>query len=94
MKINNIDRNILYLLGEKWLKTGTLGPFETGWIFDEFSDIPEKNMKDALMAIKASGYVKLTSNLRGISLTKKGVSHIKFLKIPNHRKFPVPGILK
>ena len=47
MKFANIERNILYLLGEEWLKSKTLDSFDTKWIFDKFSDIPDKNMKDA-----------------------------------------------
>jgi len=94
MKINNIDRNVLYLLGKKWLKSGTSGPFDTGWIFDEFSDIPEKNMQEALRSIKEPGYVELTPNFRYISLTKKGLSKIKVLKMPQNGEFPVPGKLE
>ena len=94
MKINNIDRNVLYLLGKKWLKSGTSGPFDTGWIFDEFSDIPEKNMKEALRSIKESGYVELTPNFRSISLTQKGLSKIKVLNLPQKGMFPVPKKLE
>jgi len=94
MKIHNIDRNVLYMLGKEWLKSGTPGPFDTGWIFDEFSDIPEKNMKEALRSIKASGYVELTPNFRSISLTRKGLSKIKVLKLPQKGKIPVPGKLE
>ena len=36
MKFKNIERNILYLLGTEWLKSKTLGPFDTKLIFDEF----------------------------------------------------------
>lgn len=44
MKITNIERNIMYLLGKKWIESKTPGPFGTDWIFDKFSDIPDKNM--------------------------------------------------
>ena len=94
MKINNIGRNILYLLGKEWLKSGTLGPFDTKWIFDKFSDIPDKNMKDALREIKERGFVKLTSNYRNISLTQKGLSKIKVINLPGNGKFPVPKKLE
>jgi len=94
MKINNIDRNVLYMLGKEWLKSGTPGPFDTGWIFEEFSDIPQKNMNEALGSIKASGYVELTPDFRSISLTRKGLSKIKVLKVPKKGKIPVPGQLE
>ena len=52
MTFNNIERNILYLLGDRWLDSGAPGPFDTKWIFDKFSDIPDKNMKTAMQSIK------------------------------------------
>lgn len=90
MEINNIERNIMYLLGKEWLKTGSSGPFNSDWIFETFSDIPEKNMKAALRSIEKAGYVELRSNYRRISITRKGLSKIKFLKLPENGKFPVP----
>ena len=52
MKFNNIERNILYLLGDRWLDPGTLGPFDARWIFDKFSNIPDKNIETAMQSIK------------------------------------------
>ena len=52
MKFNNIERNILYLSGDGWLDSGTPGLFDTKWIFDKFSDIPDKNMKTAMQSVK------------------------------------------
>jgi hypothetical protein len=94
MKFNNIELNILYLLGNEWLKSGIQGPFDTGPIFDAFSDIPHKNMKDALESIKERGLVKLTPNYRRIYLTQKGLSKIKVIKLPENGKFPIPGKLE
>ncbi|MGD2099394.1 MAG: hypothetical protein PVG35_17595 [Desulfobacterales bacterium] len=94
MKFNNIERNILYLLGDKWLNSGTLGPFDTEWIFDNFSDIPHKNMKNALWSIKNRGLVDFPSNYRKISLTQKGLSKIKVIQLPENQKLPVPKKLE
>jgi hypothetical protein len=52
MKFNNIERNILYLLGDRLLDSITPIPFDARWIFDKFSDIPDKNMKTAMQSIK------------------------------------------
>jgi hypothetical protein len=52
IKFNNIERNILHLLGDRWLDSGTPGPFDTRWIFDKFSDIRDKNMKTTKQSIK------------------------------------------
>ena len=93
MKINNIERNIMYLLGKKWIESKTPGPFGTDWIFDKFSDIPDKNMTAALRSIEKAGYVELRSNYRRISLTRKGLSKIKVIKLPKNGKFPVPKVL-
>jgi hypothetical protein len=94
MKFNNIERNILYWLGNEWLKSRTLGPFDTRWIFDKFSDIPDKNIKAALRSINKIGYVKLASNYTNISLTQKGLSKIKVIKLPEDGEFPVPKKLE
>lgn len=94
MEFKNIERNILYMLAKEWLKSGTLGPFQTKWIFDEFSDIPDKNMKEALRSIKDSGLVQLTSNYGAISLTQKGLSKIKIIHLPENGEFPVPKELE
>jgi len=93
MEINNIERNVVYLLGKEWLKFGTPGPFDTRRIFDEFSDIPDKNTEDALMSLQAKDYVELTSNYRSVTLTQKGLSKIKVIKLPQNGKFPVPAEL-
>jgi hypothetical protein len=80
----------MYLIAKEWLKTGSSGPFESDCIFETFSDIPEKNMKAALRSIEKAGYVELRSNYRRISITRKGLSQIKFIKLPENGKFPVP----
>jgi hypothetical protein len=94
MKFNNIERNILYLLGKEKLKSGSLGPFDTRWIFDKFSDIPDKHMKAALRSMKAGGFAKVTPNYRSISLTQKGLSKIKFIDLPGNGKLPFPRELE
>jgi len=90
MKFNNIERNILYLLGNEYLKSGILGPFDTNLILDKFSDIPAENMKDALKLINNSGFVDLTSNYRTISLTQKGLSKIRVIDLPENGKLLFP----
>ena len=90
MKFKNIERNILYLLGEEWLKSKSLGPFDTGGIFNKFSDIPDKNMKDALGSMKERGFVELTSNYNKITLTPKGLSKIEVINLPENGKIPAP----
>jgi hypothetical protein len=94
MKFKNIERNILYLLSNEYLKSGIPGPFDTRMIFDKFSDIPDKNIKDALMFINKKGFVDLTSNFRTISLTQKGLSKIKVINLPGNGKFPFPKKLE
>jgi hypothetical protein len=94
MEFNNIERNILYLLGNEWLKSGTLGPFETKWIFEQYADIPDKNMKQALRSIKQRGLVDFPSDYRNIYLTQKGLSNIKVINLPENDQFPVPKKLK
>ena len=94
MKFNNIERNILYLLSDKWLNSKSLGPFDTQWIFDKFSDIPDKNMTIALQSIKERGLVDFSPNHRKISLTPKGLSKIKVIKLPKNGQIPIPKKLE
>ena len=94
MKFNNIERNILYLLGKEKLKSGSLGPFDTRRIFDRFPDIPHKNLKAALRSMKTGGFAKLTPNYRSISLTQKGLSKIKVIDLPDDGKLPFPRKLE
>ena len=90
MKFNNIERNILYLLSNEYLKSGILCPYDTKLIFDKFSDIPDENMKDALKSTNKRGFVDLTSNYRTISLTQKGLSKIRVVNLPENGKLPFP----
>jgi hypothetical protein len=94
MEFKNIERNILYLLGNEWLTSGTLDSFDTDWIFDEFSDIPDKNIRNAMNSIKEKGLVELTPNDSRISLTPKGLLKIKVIKLPGNGKLPFPGLLE
>jgi hypothetical protein len=59
-------------------------------MFDEFSDIPEETMKDALITIEAQGFVELLLNYENISLTQKGLSKLKVIDLPKIGKIPVP----
>ena len=90
MKFNNIERNILYLLSNEYLKLGILGPFDAKLIFDKFPDIPDKNIKCALQLIDRRGLVDLTSNYRTLSLTQKGLSKIRVVNLPGKGKLPYP----
>ena len=90
MKFKNLERNILYLLGKEWLKSRTLSSLDTRWIFDKFSDIPDKNIYEALRTINEGGLVELTSNGRNIALTQKGLSKIDFVQLPENGVFAFP----
>ena len=90
MKFNNLERNILYLLGKEWLKSRTLGSLNTRWIFDKFSDIPDTNIYEALRTIEDRGLVELSSNYRNNALTQKGLSNIEFIQLPENETFPFP----
>ena len=90
MKFNNIDRNILHLIGNIWLKSKSLGPHSSLGLFDRFSEIPDKNLKDALNSLQAKGLVEFSTNYRYLSLTQKGLSKIKVIKLPDNGKFPIP----
>jgi hypothetical protein len=94
MEFINLERNILYQLGNEWLKSGTLGPFKTGWIFEKFCDIPAENLKKALTSTNEGGFIELTPDYRKISLTQKGLSKIKVIQIPDNGYLPFPKQLE
>jgi len=94
MEFKNLERNILFLLGNQWLKSGNRGPFDTKWILEKFSDIPQKNMIEALRSINERDFIELTSNDHKISLTEKGLTKIKVIHMPGNGYLPYPRQLE
>jgi hypothetical protein len=79
MKVENLKNNFLYVIGKQWVKSGSLGPYNTESIFDVFSDIPVENISIELETMQANELIALTPDKDKIYLTDKGISQIEFL---------------
>jgi hypothetical protein len=79
MKFKNLRNNFLFLLGNRWVRSGSLGPYHSELIYEEFSDIPNENISKELESLQANGFVAMTPDRDRIYLTNKGISQIEFL---------------
>jgi hypothetical protein len=79
MEFKNLRNNFLFLLGNGWVKSGSLGPYQTELIYEEFSDIPSENISTELESLQANGFVAMTPERDRIYLTERGIAQIEFL---------------
>jgi hypothetical protein len=56
-----------------------LKAFKKKLLFEEFSDIPTKNIEDAIEALKNDEFLEMTPDNDRIVLTQKGLSQIEVL---------------
>jgi hypothetical protein len=68
MEFNNLDCNIMDILGDHWKRSDTSGPFELSCILDAFSDIPKENLMGALLALQKAGSLYLHKGGQTLSL--------------------------
>jgi hypothetical protein len=94
MEFNNLDCNIMDILGDHWKRSDTSGPFELSCILDAFSDIPKENLMGALLALQKAGSLYLHKGGQTLSLTASGIAQIESLRtcmeqasVPNHHIF-------
>ena len=80
MRFNNLECNILYLLGRAWRRSGMAGPFDLGAIYDTFADIPEGNLDEAITVLKGKGWLTLDEKREHIFLTPQGIAEVKSFK--------------
>ena len=79
MEFNNLRRNILAVLGERWRQTGMKGKFSLRNVRSEFSDIPDKDLEGHIGSLARDGYIKLFDNSQQVELTSKGVARLKII---------------
>lgn len=95
MDFNNLRRNILALIGEKWHQSGKKGEFSLGPVRSEFSDIPESDLEEHIESLNRQGYIKLSDSGNRASLTRKGLERLKIIDDDAHNgRMVVPGRLK
>lgn len=80
MEFKNLDCNILDLLGETCMRTGTSGPFKMNRIYREFSDIPEEYVTVAIMLLYKKGFLNIQEESQKLFLTPMGIAEIESLR--------------
>jgi hypothetical protein len=79
MEYINLRNNLLFLLANKFVKSGSLGPHQTKLIYAKFSGISNEKVLTDLESLQADGFVAMTPNKDRIYLTERGISQIEFL---------------
>jgi len=77
MEFKTLKLNILHRLREELVQSNTLKTFEKNLIFDEFSDIPAKQIEDAIKVLKDSDLLETNTSNDSIKLTQKGLAKIE-----------------
>jgi hypothetical protein len=79
MKFNNLRRQILANLGQKWRETNTIQTFDFKTIQSEFADIPETDFETSIRSLEDGGHIQRSHDGRTISLTHKGLDHLRII---------------
>ena len=79
MEIENLSNNFLHLLGTIWIKSGSLGPYNTELIFEAFSDIPDENIFAELESLQEKGFIGMSSDKKKLYIEDKGIGQIEYL---------------
>jgi hypothetical protein len=79
MEFRNLKNNFLFLLANRYLRSGSLGPYQAELIYEKFSDIRDENISADLESLQADGFVAMSPDRDRIYLTKRGVSQVEFL---------------
>ena len=79
MEFINLERNILYCIGDEWIQSKKLKAFKKKLLFEEFSDISGKNIEDAIESLKNNKFLEMTPENDRVILTQKGLSQIEVM---------------
>jgi len=79
MEFNNLRRQILANLGQKWRESNTIQSFDKETIQSKFADIPEGNFDASIQSLEDDGHIQCANNCRTISLTHKGINHLRII---------------
>lgn len=88
MEIENLSNNFLHLLGTIWIKSGSLGPYNTKLILEAFSDIPDENIFAELESMKEKGFIGMSPNKKKLFIEDKGIGQIEYLISWGRKKTP------
>ena len=80
MEFKNLRRNILDILGERFVQQGDTGPYSEDIVYDHFADFPRDSVKDALEDLRRAGYLSAGDVRSLIRLTERGLNQITVSK--------------
>ena len=91
MEFNNLNPNILNVLHNEWRYLKSSETINTQKVFEEFSDIPAENIRDALYSMQRKGLIEIIPPGDKISLTRRGLSQqsIEALLFSDHHSTPI-----
>ena len=73
-------RNILDILGERFVQQGDIGPYSEDFVYGHFSDFPRDSVKNALEDLRREGYLSAGDVRSLIRLTERGLNQITVSK--------------
>jgi hypothetical protein len=76
MELQNLGKNILYLVCHKMKRVEECGPLDVGFIYDAFSDLPGDVVAGSLVSLVDRGLLRLVKNEKKVQITAEGLSEI------------------
>jgi hypothetical protein len=77
MPIQNLEINILFTMCDPRIKRVETGTVQSRELFDEFSDIPEKEILFAIDAMVNKGLITRDTPRSQLSVTPSGINRLK-----------------
>jgi RIO-like serine/threonine protein kinase len=74
MKFRNLSPNVLYVLRNEYRRKNSDATVNTQKLYDEFSDIPAKDIENSLHALQRRGLLQIMPQGNQVSLTRSGLS--------------------
>jgi hypothetical protein len=80
MELKNLRRNILDVLGDRFVQRGDAGPYPASDIFGHFADLPRESIRTALEELRQAGFLSAGDVREHLMLTERGLNQIAIFK--------------
>jgi len=80
MELKNLRRNILDVLGDRYIQKGDVGPYPASDIFSHFADLPQESVRIALEELRQAGFLSAGEVREHLMLTGRGLDQIAIFK--------------
>lgn len=80
MELKNLRRNILDVLGDRFIQKGDVGPYPASDIFSHFADLPRESVRTALDELRQAGFLSAGDVREHLMLTERGLDQIAIVK--------------